>query len=326
MIDTILDNINDFKTGQLQDVFPVFNNLTFDVVGRSLFSYHDPITILRLQQITQEIQHNLIKEIRQAYKKPLFYINGHLRRTKALAQESRDILEEIINKRKASKDSQTNDLLDMLLASKYEDGSSMTMEQLIDEILILFVAGHETTSNALSFVLLLLGQHPEFQDRIYEEVKDLDPKQLDMRAYFEGCPFTKQCIDEAMRLYPPAYFFDRIAIEEDTFDSYTFKKGTIILMSIYEVHRKADLWENPETYNPDRFTSIPKKQLSEQFFPFGAGPRMCVGSNFAYYEMLVTVAEIIKKFKLKAEKKSIEIQPLITLKPKDALVYFERRV
>ena len=96
-------------------------------------------------------------------------------------------------------------------------------------------------------------------------------------------------------------------------------------MSIYEVHRKSDLWENPETYNPDRFTSIPKKQLSDQFFPFGAGPRMCVGSNFAYYEMLVTVAEIIKKFKLKAEKKSIEIQPLITLKPKDALVYFERR-
>jgi len=301
------------------------SNLAFNVVGKSLFSYTDDGNAMnRLQHITSKVQEDLIKEIRQPFKKWWFKINGQIKKTESLAQESRTILKEIIQERQKSSQSH-DDLLDMLLNSKYEDGSAMSMSQLIDEILILFAAGHETTSNALMFTLMLLSKHPEIQDKLFNEVSLLKVEELDMMEFFTKTPYTKKCIDEAMRLYPPAYFSDRIAIEDDVFNDLEFKKGTTILMSFYEVHRSQKFWKQPEEYNPDRFNSISKKELSNWFFPFGAGPRMCVGNNLAMYEMLVTITQIVKKYHIKPAFDKIEIKPLITLKPLNGNLVFQKR-
>jgi len=279
----------------------------FKVVGKSLFSYDDGNAMQRLQQITNQVQEDLIKEIRQPYKRWWFKLSGKIKKTESLAKESRDILRDIIDARIASK-KEYDDLLDMLLHSKYEDGSNMSMEQLIDEILILFAAGHETTSNALIFTLMLLSKNT-----------------LSMMEFFAKVPFTKNCINEAMRLYPPVYFSDRIAMEDNKFKNLEIKKGTTILTSFFEVHRSSKFWNSPETYNPDRFNNIPTKKLSNWFFPFGAGPRMCVGSNMAMYEMLVVISEIVKKFHVKPVFENIEIKPLITLKPLNSELIFEKR-
>lgn len=307
------------------DVFPLMSDLAFNVVAKSLFSYTDTgNTISRLQYITEIAQKSLIKEIRQPYKRWWFYLSGKIKNTNKLTQEARDILNTIIEERKKSV-KEYHDLLDMLLAARYEDGSMMDNEQLIDEILILFVAGHETTSNALTFTLTLLAMHPEIQDRVYAEVFD-NKEVVSPINEIAKYTYTKQCIEEAMRLYPPVYFSDRVAIEKDEYNNLKLKKGNTILISFFEIHRHKDFWSNPDQFNPDRFDiDVDKKEYSDHYFPFGAGPRMCIGNNFAMYEMILAISNIIKKYKIGTSLKAIEIQPLITLKPKNAILQFATR-
>lgn len=307
------------------DIFPLMSDLAFNVVAKSLFSYTDTgNTISRLQYITETAQKSLIKEIRQPYKRWWFYLSGKIKNTNKLTKEARDILNTIIEERKKSV-KEYHDLLDMLLAARYEDGSMMDNEQLIDEILILFVAGHETTSNALTFTLMLLAMHPEIQERVYAEVSDNKETVSPINEIAEYT-YTKQCIEEAMRLYPPVYFSDRVAIEEDEYNNLKLKKGNTILISFFEIHRHKDFWRSPDQFNPDRFgVDVDKKEYSDHYFPFGAGPRMCIGNNFAMYEMILAISNIIKKYKIGTSLKAIEIQPLITLKPKNAVLQFTSR-
>ncbi len=307
------------------DIYPLMNDIAFKVVAKSLFSYTDTgDTISRLQQITEEAQRSLIREIRQPYKRWWFYLSGQIKNTLRLTSEARAMLNLIIEERKNSGNTY-DDLLDMLLASRYDDGSQMNNEQLIDEILILFVAGHETTSNALTFTLVLLAMHPEIQEKVYKEALGFGADEVPLMEQFARSKYTIQCIEEAMRLYPPVYFSDRVAIENDSYSGIRLAKGMTVLISFYEIHRHNDFWERPETFDPDRFHQDYKKEYSDWYFPFGAGPRMCVGSNFAMYEMIVTVSELIKKYQIATEIEEINIKPLITLKPVAPLLKFTTR-
>ncbi|NNE77002.1 MAG: cytochrome P450, partial [Pricia sp.] len=218
-----------------------------------------------------------------------------------------------------------DDLLDMLLKARYEDGTPMSRKQLIDEVMILFTAGHETTANVLSFTLFLLAKHPEAQEKVYQEVKNVDFLGSGRMTIFENLSFTKQCIEEAMRLYPPVYVIDRVSLEDDTVSGRDFKKRTIWLMSMYELHRHPDFWEEPAKFLPERFNPKNKKDYSEYYFPFGAGPRMCIGNNFAMYEMIITVSTLIKKYRLSSSLKEITLNPLISLKPKRVPLTFQER-
>jgi hypothetical protein len=211
----------------------------------------------------------------------------------------------------------------MLLETKYDDGKGMTEEQLIDEILIIFTAGHETTSNALTFTFQLLAKHPEWQDKIYEEWLS-SGEITDLMTRVSNSKVCQQVLEESMRLYPPAYFIDRVNITEDNFNGMHFEAGSNLLFSVYEMHRHPELWEHPETFLPERFNEG-GRQFSSQYFPFGAGPRKCIGNNFAMFEMIIAVSELISKYKIHADFESIEITPLITLKPKNAFLRFELR-
>ncbi|WP_298541687.1 cytochrome P450 [uncultured Aquimarina sp.] len=323
--ETICEELSRIEPNNSMDVYPLMNDLAFKVVAKSLFSYTDTgNTMARLQHITETAQKSLIKEIRQPYKRWWFHLSGQIKSTLQLTQEARDILDNIIEERRKSRDTY-DDLLDMLLNSKYEDGSSMDNERLIDEILILFVAGHETTSNALSFCLSLLALHPEIQNKVFKEASEFDSEELPLMEQFQKSKYTTQCIEEAMRLYPPAYFSDRVNIENDEYGDIKLPKGTTILISFFEIHRNKGFWENPAVFNPDRFHSDNKKKYSDWYFPFGAGPRMCVGSNFAMYEMIYTLSELVRKYKISTSISQIEIEPLITLKPVNAMLKFEKR-
>ncbi|WP_103069926.1 cytochrome P450 [Aquimarina sediminis] len=329
LIETIKEVIREellkIKPDTTIDIYPLMSDLAFKVVAKSLFSYTDTQnTISRLQYITEAAQKSLIKEIRQPYKRWWFHLSGKIKNTLKLTEEARDILNDIIEQRKTS-DKVYNDLLDMLLEARYEDGSAMDNEQLIDEILILFVAGHETTSNALAFTILLLARHPQIQEKLFQEVSETsnDIKPLEQIAKYQ---YTKQCIEETMRLYPPAYFSDRVAIEEDDYNGLNLQKGATILISFFEIHRHKDFWSDPTVFNPDRFDpGIDKKKYSDWYFPFGAGPRMCIGNNFAMYEMILAVSALVNKYKISTKIDNIEIKPLITLKPENAVVKFTPR-
>lgn len=303
------------------DVFPIFNDLAFKVVAKSLFS--DAISdeqIQRLQFITEEAQKMLVKELRQPYKKWWFMWSGELKKTLLLTKEALQIIEGIIAQRKNQAE-QSEDLLDMLLHTTYEDGSTMTHEKLLDEILILFIAGHETTSNALSFCVQLIARNPEAQQKIIAEVdKNKDGSLLDK---LKNSPYITAVIEESMRLYPPVYFIDRVNTKTLHFKDFEIPKNTSLLFSLYEMHRKAEFWENPLSFNPERFLN--GKNHSAYYFPFGAGPRKCIGNNFAMYEITLVLHELFSHFEAEYTDKPIEILPLISLKPKNAHLSFKAR-
>ncbi len=323
MNEVISDELGKIKVNRPFDIFPVYNDLAFQTVVQALFSgAADQKTINRLQQITEEAQAMLVRELRQPYLHWWFRLSGKLKGNLEKTGEARRLLEALVEERKAS-GIRKDDLLDMLLDARYEDNTAMDQERLIDEIFILFVAGHETTSNALTFTTQLLAHHPDIQEELYQEVKST--KEEELLTKLRELSFTNRVINESMRLYPPAYFIDRIALEGDSFNDYTIEPNTSLLFSIYEIHRHPDFWENPEAFNPARFEDEKLLKYSPYFLPFGAGPRMCIGNNFAIYEMILAITQLVSKFKIDTVKPEIEILPLITLKPKNAILKFSLR-
>jgi len=321
----ILTELNKIEIGSAMDIFPVFNDLAFQTVVKSLFSSAvGEKEISRLQYITEATQKMLVRELRQPYLGWWFHLSGSIKYHVGLTREAREILKALVTKRKKS-GIREGDLLELLLDARYEDGSAMEEEQLIDEILILFTAGHETTSNALTFTAELLARDPNSQDKIAEEVEKATQNTNGLFEFIQACPFTKNVIEEAMRLYPPAYFIDRVNIEDDEFNGMFIPKNSNLLFSMYEIHRHPDLWEEPERFMPERFAEGNAQKHSSHYFPFGAGPRMCIGNNFAMYEMILAITALIKKYRISAESEKIAIHPLITLKPKNAILKFEIR-
>lgn len=324
MQQTILEELKNIKTGQAADIFPVFNDLAFQTVVKSIFNIAiSDSDIASLQYTTEETQKMLVQELRQPFLVWWFNISGKTKKYLDLTQKSRTILKGLVKERKISAQKH-DDLLDMLLDAKYEDGTSMEENQLIDEILVLFAAGHETTSNALTFICELLARNPQAQSKILEEVRRIKTESDDIAYWIKSAAYTKLVIEESMRLYPPAYFIDRVNIEEDTFKGMTIPKGSTLLFSVYEIHRHPDFWDNPEDFIPERFLDENTK-FSNNYFPFGAGPRMCIGNNFAMYEMILAVIAVVEQFEIIEKKSAIQIKPLITLKPQMAILEFTKR-
>ncbi|WP_431132453.1 cytochrome P450 [Psychroserpens mesophilus] len=324
MQDTIVSEFKNIKINDTTDLFPILNDLAFQTVVKSLFTKAAKETDMeRLQFITEANQKMLVRELRQPYLGWWFKSSGTLKKHLDLSKEARIILKGIVDDRKSS-GQHYGDLLDMLLETRYDDGKGMTEEQLIDEILIIFTAGHETTSNALTFTFQLLAKHPEWQDKIHAEWLNLS-NDADLMTRVSTSKVCQQVLEESMRLYPPAYFIDRVNVTDDDFNGMHFKAGSNLLFSVYEMHRHPELWEQPEAFMPERFDGG-GRQFSAQYFPFGAGPRKCIGNNFAMFEMIIAVSELISKFKIHADFESIEITPLITLKPKNAFLRFEERL
>lgn len=328
LLDTIKSAIvSEYKRiepNQSIDIFPILNDLAFQTVVKSLFSSAvNQDEINRLQYITEAAQNMMVRELRQPYLGWWFKASGEIEKHLELMRESRGVLKQIVAQRKASK-TRENDLLDMLLDARYEDGNAMDEEQLIDEILILFTAGHETTANALTFTCQLLALHPEWQEQIFEEFLELNNSDDDLMARIRASKVCQQVIEESMRLYPPVYFIDRVNVTDDHFNGLLYKAGSNLLFSIYEIHRHPELWDKPNTFLPERFADGGRK-FSSQYFPFGAGPRKCIGNNFAMFEMIIAITELVSKFKIHPNFNAIEVTPLIALKPKNAWLTFEAR-
>ncbi|WP_179334328.1 cytochrome P450 [Winogradskyella costae] len=320
----ILSEYSKITTNATIDIFPILNDLAFQAVVKSLFSSAaNQDDINRLQYITEAAQKMLVKELRQPYLGWWFNVSGEIQKHIDLTGEARQILKRIVNERRAS-EVKENDLLDMLLEARYDDGNPMEEEQLIDEILILFTAGHETTSNALTFITQLLALHPEWQEKILKERVIILSNSDDLMDLVTQSKICQQVIEEGMRLYPPVYFIDRVNKEADTFNDMDFEAGCNLLFSVYEMHRHPKLWEQPDAFLPERFSEGGRK-FSSHYFPFGAGPRKCIGNNFAMFEMIIAVSELVSAFKVIPKFDTIDITPLITLKPKNAFLKFEKR-
>ncbi len=234
----------------------------------------------------------------------------------AVATLDRIIYRIIEQRRRAN--TQQDDLLGMLLAARDpESGQGMDDKQLRDEVMTIFFAGHETTAVTLSWVWYLLSTHPDVGRRVYDEIMqvvgDRDPTAADL----ERLTFTRQVLDETLRLYPPAWIFVRMAAQEDVLDGYLIPAGASVMLSPYVTHRLPDIWPHPEGFDPERFA--PGKERTRPRFayiPFGGGPRKCIGNRFAIMEAMVVMALVLQRFDLElVPEVAVQPRPLVTLRP-----------
>jgi len=306
------------------DLYPVMLKMAFGMVANSLFSVKlDKEALDIIERSISEIQRFIIKQIRKPYLKPWYWITGQTNKHLNLASELKNILLKVIRERKSSRQ-RHDDLLDMLIYAVYEDTKEgMTEEQILWETIILFIAGHETTANALSWIFYLLAKHPKVSENILAEADDILGDDLPNAQNLRNFIYLNQVINEGMRMYPPAWLTDRVAIQEDNYQGFNIKKGTLVIPFFYGAHHDSSLWAKPEQFDPNRF----KEKKQEAYFPFGAGPRMCIGNNFAIMEMQIAILELLKKFKVELVKgHCVDIEALITLRPKNGiLLYLETK-
>jgi cytochrome P450 len=214
-----------------------------------------------------------------------------------------------------------NDLLGMLMAAVDDDASVMTDQQLRDEIITMVLAGHETTANLLSWTFMLLAQHPEVESRLRDEATrvlgDRDPVLEDVRQL----EYTKLVLDELLRLYPPAWMYERQSIAPDVLGGYEAKAGTIVGVCPYVLHRHPKFWENPEAFDPERFRpERAEKRPRYAYLPFGGGARTCIGNHFAMMEAQIILAMIVRQEKLHLEAgHPIVPHAEITLRPRHGI-------
>lgn len=324
VIEQSFDELDELaKSQQPFDFAHFMMELTFKVVARSLFSTsvtEDEMNTLA-ENLTQ-IQEFFIKKVRQPYLAWYFQLSGLQKAHFLLADDSKQIILRIINERRASNVSH-DDLLDMLLSSRYEDtGEGMTDQQLLDEALIIFVAGHETSANALAWLFYLISNHPAALEKLRKESKDILNNKTPTFADLPSMDYSKWCIEEAMRIYPPAWITDRISIEDDEVDGVFIPKDTMLALFIYGTHHSKSLWENPEQFIPERFSKENKSQRpAYAYLPFGGGPRLCIGNNFAMMEMQLVLNRLIERYNFELVKThEVSAKPMITLRPKNGIM------
>ncbi len=309
------------ESGEIFDMSHEMTHLAYMVVSKSLFSGSiDDSQLDLIDKTITETQKLVINEIRRPFIKPWLWLKGDLKKNKELREMADQAIYEAIKERKATGEKH-DDLLDMLLETRYEDGSAMSDQQLRDEALILYVAGHETSANALTWAWYLLATHPEIENKLLGHVKNVLGDEKPSFERIRELDYTLQVVEESMRLFPPAWITDREPLEDDEFEGIKIKKGQDIIAFIYGVHHNPKYWANPEEFNPDRFSiENKKKHVPYSYMPFGGGPRLCIGNNFALMEMQFVLAEMIRKYKVEViPEQKIELNPLITLRPRYGL-------
>lgn len=192
------------------------------------------------------------------------------------------------------------DLLSLLLGAREpETGEGMSDQQVHDELLTIFIAGHETSAQVLTWIWYLLAIYPEVEDQFHAELDTVLGGRQPTLADLPRLAYTRMVIDEALRLYPPAPMYAREAVDGDVLGGYTIPAGSAIMISPYITHRHPAFWDEPEQFQPERFSAGSERRLIEGYFPFGGGPHVCIGKHFALLEVTLALATLAQRFRLR---------------------------
>lgn len=293
--------------GEPVNVTEEMSELTLQIVLRAIFGRD-------LEQLRDERGGN-----------PFDVVSEHQERNLQFAFRFRSLgklIAQLIGRRRRESDEQHFDYVAMLMSARdKQTGDAMSERELIDEIMTLVVAGHETTASGLNWTWYLLSQHPRAAARLRAEVDAAPALAAPSLAQLETLAYTRQVVDEALRLYPPGWLLSRRAIGPDRLGGCEIPAGADVLLSPYLVHRHPRFWSDPEAFVPERFA--PENEASRPRFaylPFAAGPRHCIGETFALYEMLVHLYKVARRFELTHEPTGpVELEAQINLRTKKPL-------
>jgi cytochrome P450 len=300
--------------------------LTLHIVGRALLTMD---LTAHADQVGRNmtIANQSLSEFNLSTLMPWLPSPANLRFKKATRELRSLVLKIIADRRREGRD--YGDLLSMLLAVRDEEtGEGMNDEQLRDEVLTLILAGHETTATALSWIWYLLSQHPEVEAKLHAELDEVLGGRTPAMSDLANLNYTGMVVDEAMRLYPPVWGVGRAAIDDDEIMGYRIPKGSNLALVQWFAHRHPAFWENPEGFEPERFSAERSAGRPRYaFFPFGGGPRMCIGNIFALTEAQLVLAAVAQRYRLRmVPGHRIELQPLVTLRSRYGVkVTLERR-
>lgn len=218
----------------------------------------------------------------------------------------------------ARADESGGDLLGMLLSVRDDEGKPLQISDIRDQLVTFIVAGHETVASALGWAWGLIALHPEVGDRIAEEAERVAPGRPVQYSDYRELVYSRAVIDETLRLYPPAWLITRSALGGDMIDDVPVPAGSLIIMSPWLLHRHPQLWDEPESFHPDRFLDGVERFAH---IPFGAGPRLCIGRDFSYVESVLMVAELGRRFRVRMPPggRLPEGEPLVTIRPRGGM-------
>ncbi len=324
MVTLTRQTIANWQDGAVLDINRQMMQLTLKIIARTMFSTDVTREVNTISHALDFFQtaNNTVDIFPDWVPTPL-----HMRWPKVM-NEFNTIIHQIIQHRRNTGAENFNDLLSMLLLAVDENGVGMSDKQLRDEVATIMLAGHETTANAMNWTLYLLAKHPEVEARLHEEVDRVLGGRPATLADFEALSYTEMIIKESMRLYPPAWGIGREIIEDVTIQGHMLPKGGQVSIPIWSLHRHPDYWDEPEQFNPDRFSPENEKRINKRvYLPFGNGARICIGNHFALMEARLLLATIAQQYRLRLnDGQQVKPEPMITLRPKGGLpMRIERR-
>jgi enediyne biosynthesis protein E7 len=287
--------------GELVNITEEMSELTLDIVLRAIFGRD-------LDRMSEQSGVNPFEVVTKDQERNLQFAF----KFRSLAKVVAGIME-----RRRAQNEEHFDYVGMLMSARDKDtGAPMSDRELIDEVMTLVVAGHETTASGLNWTWYLLSQNPDAEARLHAEIDAAPDMSTPNLAQMESLAYTQQVVNEALRLYPPGWLLSRRAIEADVLGGYEIPAGANVLLPLYLVHRDGRFWKDPERFWPERFAPEHEAERPRfSYMPFAAGPRHCIGETFALYEMLMHLYKVARRYRLTyVPDKPLELEAQINLR------------
>ncbi len=328
----MLARLDTVANGESYEVDPEMTYVTADIIFRTILSENlEGSEAMEIYEAFVEFQRHAQRAmVLMIYRLPVWFVKRSGRRS---AEQIRNILSGIIARRVKEYESGVTDKYDDILAGLMEakdpvTGDSFNYQELVDQVCMLFLAGHETSASTLAWSMYLVSHAPDLQQQMYEEIMaavgERDFEMSDMKKM----PMVWDVFRESMRLYPPVGFFVREASHSHCIRDKQVPEGSPVMVSPWLIHRHRDLWERPDEFDPARFhTPAGEESLKCAYLPFSKGPRVCIGAAFATQEAILIIASVVRRFKLSADEEHVP-QPIgrVTIRSNNGIrVRLQRR-
>ncbi|WP_125777418.1 cytochrome P450 [Antribacter gilvus] len=282
------------------DVIPESMHITLDALGSAMFDRDLEPDHPRIGPAMDQAIEAMVFRGEPRQLMPAWMPFGYQRRVARTRADLYDIVGDIVRAHREGEHADRTDLVALLLAAQgSDDGPDLGDDDVRDELMTIFMAGHETSGTGIAWTLAELARHPEVQERAHQEIETVLAGRAPGLDDLAALPYLKQLVDESLRLHPPIWVFPRDAVADDVVGGHRVPAGESVFLTPFVTHRMPDLWPDPERFDPDRFAPGQEEKLPRfAYFPFGGGQRKCVGWMMALQQSYLTVAMVLQRFRL----------------------------